>query len=343
MLDILEFEQNTKKYINNNCYIFCGHHEQLIKENIKKIIDININNDFKDLNYLQFDGSQLEEFDTVFNACETLPFMSEKKAVLIYRAGFLDDNKGDNKAKKLYKDIENYIKNIPSHCIFIMYYIMTNKRDKVSYKIKKLDKKACIITIDKIKGANLEKRVEKFFNDRGKKIAKIPLKAFIQTIENENLSYIENEVEKLCTYAMHEEIEKKHIKEMYESIKDEDIFDLINFISEKKPRKAIEILNELMYKGQKINHILVMIEKQFRNLYFVKIGMEQGKTKEDLAKELKIHPYGCSVLMSQSKKFTLKQIEKSIELVIETDKKIKTTSVNTQTEVELLIINSICA
>lgn len=49
---------------------------------------------------------------------------------------------------------------------------------------------------------------------------------------------------------MHEEIEKKHIKEMYESIKDEDIFDLINFISE-KPRKAIEILNELMYKGQK--------------------------------------------------------------------------------------------
>ncbi|MCS4454854.1 hypothetical protein JTT00_08100 [Clostridium botulinum] len=88
MLDILEFEQNTKKYINNNCYIFCGHHEQLIKENIKRIIDSNINNDFKDLNYVQFDGSQLEEFDTVFNACETLPFMSEKKAVLIYRADF---------------------------------------------------------------------------------------------------------------------------------------------------------------------------------------------------------------------------------------------------------------
>lgn len=103
MLDILEFEQNTKKYINNSCYIFCGHHEQLIKENIKKIIDSNINNDFKDLNYVQFDGSQLEEFDTVFNACETLPFMSEKKVVLIYRSDFLDDNKGDNKTK-------NYIK-----------------------------------------------------------------------------------------------------------------------------------------------------------------------------------------------------------------------------------------
>ncbi len=47
--------------------------------------------------------------------------------------------------------------------------------------------------------------------------------------------------------------------------------------------------------------------------------------------------------MNQSKKFTLKQIEKSIEMIIETDKKIKTTSVDTQTEVELLIINSICA
>ncbi|MCS4480395.1 hypothetical protein JQ035_09700 [Clostridium botulinum] len=81
------------------------------------------------------------------------------------------------------------------------------------------------------------KKSRKIFSDRGKKISKIPLKAFIQTIENENLSYIENEVEKLCTYAMHEEIEKKHIKEMYENIKDEDIFDLINFISEKNHEK----------------------------------------------------------------------------------------------------------
>nr|WP_251861851.1 hypothetical protein [Clostridium sp. Marseille-Q2269] len=127
MLDILEFEHNIEKYINENCYIFSGHHEQLIKENIKKIIDSNIKSDFRDLNYVQFDGSQLEEFNTVFNACETLPFMSEKKVVLIYRAEFLDDNKSDNKTKKLYKDIENYIKSIPSHCIFIMYYIMNNK------------------------------------------------------------------------------------------------------------------------------------------------------------------------------------------------------------------------
>ncbi len=60
----------------------------------------------------------------MFNACETLPFMSEKKVVLIYRSDFLDDNKGDNKTKKLYKDIDNYIKkySIPLYFYYVLYY-----------------------------------------------------------------------------------------------------------------------------------------------------------------------------------------------------------------------------
>ncbi|NEZ45692.1 DNA polymerase III subunit delta [Clostridium niameyense] len=341
MIDLLELKTYINENPNENCYIFTGYDEQIIKDSIKKITNNIVNENFKELNYITFDGNSLEEFDDIFNACETVPFMSEKKVVVIYRASFLEDDKNDYKSKNLYNKMEKYIEKMPDYCTLIMYSVLNNKRDKISSRIKKLDKKSCVVQVDKLKGNNLEKIIEKLFINKGKKIDKVCLKVFAQNMKEENLSIIENEVQKICDYTLGKDIEKKDINEMYQNISDEDIFDLMNFISQRKTREAIEVFNELLFKGHKVNHILAMIEKQFRNLYLVKAGIDNNKTKDELSRELKIHPYGCSILISQSKKFTLKQIEKAIGMSLEVDKKIKTTSVNPNTEVELLIINSI--
>lgn len=341
MIDILDFKSSIKKKEINNSYIFVGQDEYTMKENIKIIMNKCLDKEFKDLNYIKFDGGDLEEFDPVYNACETMPFMSEKKIVLVYRANFLSDNKSDSKTTKLYNSINKYIDKLPSHCVFIMYLVMNNKRDKIGSKIKKLDKKCTVVKVDNIKGGKLEQKIQKMFSSRGKNIERVPLKSFVHNMKDNNLNIIENEVEKICSYTLEKDIEKKHINIMYDnSVNDDDIFDLINLISEKKAKDAVGLLNQLTFKGQKITHILAMMEKQFRNLYLVKVGVESRKTKEQLAHELRIHPYGCSILIRQSKKFTLRQIERAMNLCLEADRKIKTTTANPNTEVEILIINS---
>ncbi|WP_279374300.1 hypothetical protein [Clostridium arbusti] len=79
MINFLDLEDKIKKKSIEKFYIFCGFNEHLIKEKIKKITEISVNSSFIDLNYFEFDGATVS-YDDIVNACETLPFMSDKKS-----------------------------------------------------------------------------------------------------------------------------------------------------------------------------------------------------------------------------------------------------------------------
>lgn len=344
MIDIFTFERDLKKGDLKNCYLFCGIDELLIKENIKTLIKKVINPDFIDLNYMKFDGSSLESFDPVINACETLPFMSEKKIVLVYRASFFgeDQNYKGKLSPNEFKTIHKYLKNLPKHCILIFYYIFKSKRDKLGKKIYSVDKDICVVKADRLRGRQLENKVQQFFYERGKDIKKLDLRIFCSLMNENNLSIIENEVEKLCCYTYGRNIEREDIKKMFSKSSDEDIFDLVNAISDKKIKDALYMLNELMYKGFKVNYILSMIERQFNLLFKIKMCLEERIPKNEIMKELNIKSeYGYSIMAKQSKKFTINQLKRAVELCLNTERRMKSSSVDEKTEMELLVINTI--
>lgn len=340
MIDIGEFQKRIKNNVIDRCYIFCGYDEQLIKENIKFLTDKTIENDFYDFNYIQFDGN-FAESEEILNACETVPFMSRKRAVVIYRADFLKETEDRNK-KNLYDFVYKYINNIPEYCMLILYCVFESKREKPSKNILKLDKKVCTIKADRLKGEYLVKKVKEIFDMKGKNIGVTELRLFCSLIEGD-MGVIENEADKLYWYTYGREIKKEDINALFSKNSDKDIFDVVDFISQRKVNKALELLNELITKGEKIPYILYMIERQFKLLLLIKTGVESGKNKNILSKELKLNPYICEKMIIQDQKFTIYQIETAIKLCIDAEQKMKSTSCNQKTEMELLIINAVSA
>lgn len=375
MIDFIEFEQNIKKGKIENCYVFCGLDEDIIKDSIKLIINKVVNKDFIDFNYMQFDGSTVNS-EAIINCCETMPFMSDKKVVVVYRASFL----GEGKIKKVvinskaseesiesqnfseegeviedyqsqviediklskdtYKDISEYIKNLPVYCVLILYYVFNNKREKISGKIRKLDKKICLVSAGKPRRDSIEKKAKHLFEERGKEIDNAMLKLFCREIEDK-LNIMVNEVEKLCSYTMGRKITKEDIMVMIPAETDNDIFDFVDALGDKNVGKAIDILNELTYKGQKVPIILRMVERQFNLLFKLRIGSENGKSKELLALEFKLHPYVCGKMIEQTRKFTLESLKKALELCLNVEETLKSSSTNPIIEMELLIVNAV--
>ena len=90
MIDFDVLEGEIKKGKIENSYIFCGLDEELIKEGVNLIVDKSIDKSLLDLNYIRLDGLTTT-FDDIMNACETMPFMGEKKVVVVYRSNFLKD------------------------------------------------------------------------------------------------------------------------------------------------------------------------------------------------------------------------------------------------------------
>lgn len=340
MLEYIELEEKIKSGKLDNCYVFCGADEALIKESIKLISSKVLQCAFKELNYVQFDGVSAD-IEAVINTCETVPFMSEKKIVVIYRSVFLGEGE-DREFNKKYDRIVKYMEGPASHCILILYHVFENDREKPSNKIKKLDKKVCVAKFDKLKGMQLEKKVKSLFEAKGRNIGKFELKLFCEILEN-NMNIINNEIEKLCSYAYNREITKEDILIMTPQKTDSDIFDLVDSLSQKKIEKALDILNELIFKGEKITYILYMIERQFNILLQIKYSLEEGKDKDVIARELKLNPYICEKMITQGKKFSLKGLKKAVDSCLSAEEVLKSSSVNSKTEMELLILSTITA
>lgn len=338
MINFLELEGNLKAKKISSFYILCGFNEQIIKQNISCITKILVNDDFKDLNYAELDGSKVSSSD-IINACETLPLMSDKRIVIIYRADFLSDKKkGSNKnGEDIIKMLQDY--SVPKHCVLILYYVFDDDREKVSSKVKKFDKKAAIVEFTKLKGMALQKKVKEMFDEKQKEIGKTELSLFCSEVEN-NMDIINNEIEKLCAYTEERAITKEDILALLPQKNDSDIFNLVDFISQRRPEKALEVLDELLYRNEKPTYILSMIERQFKLMFNMKLGVENGKKSEELSRELRLNPYICDKMLLQCKKYPLNGIVKAEELCIKTESELKSQGGDERVKLELLIINS---
>lgn len=339
LIDFITLEENIKKGNIENSYIMFGFNEKLIKGLINNIVDRIVEPSFKELNYFQFDG-YTSAGETIINACETLPFMSEKKIVVVFRAVFLDDETkqlGVN-SELTFKQISEYLPKVPPYTTLILYYVFKDKREKLSKKINSLKNKCTMVEFKLLKGEILNKKVKAMFNEKGKEIGKVELNLFCSEVEN-NIDIINNEIEKLICYTIGREIKKEDIISIGNPKSDNDIFNLVDSISIKNTKHAMDILNEIMFRGEKFGVIISMIIRQYKILLNMKLSFEIGRNISEITKELYLNPYIAEKMAVQSKKYTNKQIIKVLECCINCEKKLKSTTTNIKTELELLLIN----
>ncbi|WP_024615135.1 DNA polymerase III subunit delta [Clostridium sp. Ade.TY] len=337
MINYETLEKDIKNNNIKNSYIFCGPDEELIKEGIEKLVNPYIDENLKDLNFIKFDGVQCE-FDEIVNACETLPFMTEKKVVIVYRCPFLKE-KLDASNKSFYNNMKEYLKDMPSHTILVLYHVLGDKRDtlKKNKNIMALDKITTIVQVDKLKRDGFYKRVDNIFKINKKNINKVELRYFCEKIPM-NLEIAQKEVSKLVDYTFGREITRKDIDVLIPNKSEDDVFDLVDLVSQKKIERALDILNELLFKADQHMLIITSIQNQFKRLYDMKIGLDSGKKMNDFVYEYRIPQFVVEKLVAQSNKFSLKQLEKILRLCIEVDKNLKSGLGDKKSELELFLI-----
>lgn len=336
--DILE--NNIKANKISGSYIFCGQDEELIKDAINALIKPYINDEFSDLNYIKIDGNTVTS-ESIINACETMPFMGEKKVIQVFRANFLKD-KTDSNNEKVYKDIKEYLKDVPPYSMLIMYYVFDDKRDtpKKNKKLMALDKLTTIVHCEKLKKDKFIKKVGEIFEEKNKNIGAIELRYFCEKVPN-NFDIIRNEVEKLVTYTLDRDIKRGDIDKLIPNKSEDDIFDLVDLISQRKIDKAIDVMDEILFKADQHMLIIISIENQFKKLYRIKIELQNGKKINDLISELKLPSFVCEKLVNLSNKFSLKQLTELIKLCVETEVKLKSTTLDKRMELEVLLIKTV--
>lgn len=337
---------NYKDIINSiknnsfeNMYLFYGREYYLI-ENAIKVFKASLNDSMLDFNLDIIDGRETT-VDTVISSIETLPFMDERKIVIIKDFELLKGKK-KNFSDSDEKYFIDHLDNIPESTVVV--FVVYGDIDKRKTLVKKISKKGTVFNCDKLSDMDLFKWVKKKFESNKVIIDNPQIMYFIEQegyrdkSSEKTLSDLENEINKISSFVGKEnKVTNDVIDKLSQKKVENDIFKLIDYIGEKRSQEAMRILNDMLSEGESVLAIFAMIAKQFKIVMQVRTLQNEGYTSKVISEKLGVHSFVIGKALKQTKNFSDEIIINMLNYILESDYKIKNGLIRDYLAMEILV------
>ncbi|SHH66112.1 DNA polymerase III subunit delta [Sporanaerobacter acetigenes] len=340
---IVDIKNNNLKTV----YIFCGEEHYFIDYSLNLIKEKYIPQGLESLNYISFEGKDTE-FNEIYNACETLPFMSEKKIVVVKDLGIFSRRKKDDEEyeieSKKDEGLKEYLKTLEDYVV-IIFIEKERKVDKNKSIVKTINKIGGVVDFERIKGKDLYNWIEKEFRKYNKNISYpsinylVQYSSYLSRDGNKTLYDLENQIAQISNFARDKkEISKDDIDKIVAKSLDTNIFKLLDSIAAKDVNGSLKTFNEICILNEPLPKILFMIIRQFRLLRQCKTLKESGFGQKESMERMGIGSYEFGKISRQCKSFSYEKLDNALELCLEADEKLKSTSMNSKLVLEMLIV-----
>lgn len=331
--------KNIKDRKHEKVYLFHGREYYLI-DNAIKVIKDNLEESMLDFNLDVIDGKETA-LDQVISSIETLPFMDEKKVVIIKDFELLKGKK-KNFTDTDEKYLIEHLDNIPDTTVIV--FAVYGEIDKRKSLVKKIDKNGIVFNCDKLSDMDLFKWVKKQFEinevfiDNPQIMYFIDQEGYRDKSSDKTLSDLQNEINKISSFVGRgNNVTNEIIDKLSHKKVENDIFKLIDYIGEKRSSNAMKILNDMIQEGESVLGIFSMIAKQFKLVMQVRQLQKEGYTAKVMAEKLKTHPFVVGKALKQTNRFTDDTILEMLNYILESDYKIKNGLVRDILAVEMLV------
>lgn len=160
----------------------------------------------------------------------------------------------------------------------------------------------------------------------------------LAVIVGSDLWQLDREMHKLANFRKLEAISAADVNLMVKAKYNDDIFQLMDALSEKNKKLALDLFQDQLDSGANEIYLLTMLTRQFRIFWQIKdADKDSNLTAEQIALELGLHPYVVKKSLSYLKGFSLEQIKKIYQRLLEFEIKIKTQSISLDLLFDLLV------
>lgn len=265
----------------------------------------------------------------VISSLDTPPFLSRKRLVIIKEAEKLSEADKNKLIPYFKKGARTSI------CI-----IETKKNLNVNDRFNAAAKKyASIIDFPMLEAEKIPAWIRKEFQLRGKIVEPAAIE-FLAENSNNQLAVIRQHIDMLTAYAgKRKNITQADVKNLIGESAQLSVFKLVDEISQKRQRLAFETLLLLLQAGKDAHEILGLVAWHMRRLGKAKTLLaKEGLRKEQLSQRLKISYYSAQKLIHQAQQFTLDEIKKAQELLLDMDMRLKKSVTAPEALLELLVM-----
>ena len=264
---------------------------------------------------------------------ENLPMMAERTMVIVDEIDVFKMNESDR------EKMIDIFSDIPEYCTVVFTYETTGfKPDKRLKKLwEAISKYGELIEFAKQSQRGLITWITRHFSANGKRINP-DLCAYLIDITDGTMTSLSGEISKISAYSGADEIKKSDIDAVTEPVLDAVVFQMTDLLSQGEYGAALLKLQQLLKMQQEPIAILGAIGGHFRRLSTARTLLDNGKNASDLMRLCGLADYPARKTMSAASRFSAVFYGKAAELVLESDRQLKTSYDDPKRILEVLIM-----
>lgn len=270
------------------------------------------------LNLTEIDGKK-NGVDVMRAACKAAGFLVERRLVII--RGAVEANR---KKKKSDTELAELIGTIPGDTIAVFYEEMAGADFGKSVAFAKLKKEKFYPEFTPLSARQLAGWIKSETASRGMTFTDEGLHAYLQVAGND-LWKVTSELDKFSAFSKGADVDLDTVNQLAEARTEQSLFEFLDMVGVRKLDRATEILDGLLRQGESEVMLINRLQHHFRGLLVCADILKVEKVKKDrLVRELGVHPFVASKIISQVRYFNREELIEIYGYLIEADRKLKT-------------------
>jgi DNA polymerase-3 subunit delta len=277
------------------------------------------------------------------NACETVPFLAEKRLVIV--EGMLERfepaRKNDRKKSSRQADHAEEIKKIVDIARSIppfteLVFIGGGIR-AANPLLRELLKIARVQSFPLLKSAQLGTWIARRVKQVGGSISPPAVAALVRFVGND-LWTMANEVDKLVLYTAGRRIEEADVKAVVSYTREEKVWELVDAVLESRGNVAQDALQQLLQQGMAPAYLLASLSSQVRTIFLVREMRAGGKSRNDIQVKLGLtSDFQVRKAWEQSERYSPARLRELYHRLLDTDESIKTGRLEGEIALEMMV------
>lgn len=323
--------------MTNNIMAIYGEVPELVEKKSNEIVESYLNEKKDDFNYVKYNLYDTS-FNQIIEEALTMPFISEKKAIVVKNAFIFTGEKVSKDIQPNNEQVNEFLEKYDGEN-FIIFEVYQNKLDERKKITKTLKKTSKLAKVEQMSEQEIKNWIKNKLHENFKDIKQDALDLFIE-LTGINFNIVSQELEKIILFlGERTTINKKDVEEIINRSLEQNVFLLTEYIQKGEKYKAIQLIKDLIVMKEEPIKLLALITSNYRLYYQCKILSRKGYSGQQIAKTINVHPYRVKLALNQVKHYQLTHLLNIIDQCAETDYKLKSSYMDKQLILELFILS----
>ena len=290
-----------------------------------------------------FDGQQVT-VDQLRTVCESMPFLAEKRLVIIQ--GLLERFEPRPKSRRQkkttsvanrqdeYKPLAEYLGKIPDSTVLVL---IDGKLKSQNPLFRELSTKARAMSFPLLRNDRLHQWIQKGVREKDSSMSPQAVDLLARFVGG-NLWIMTNEIDKLVLFTSGRRIEEEDVRHVVSYAQEANVFVMVDAILEFKAGVAEQLLQQLLQHGAAPAYLLVMLARQVRMIVRVRELRRQRKSEVEIQDKLNLpSEFVLRKALEQANRYSLPRLKEVYHRLLEADLAIKTGKLDSELALNILI------